>query len=166
MQVKASHPKMQAVLQEVNSASILYCRLILIVGNSHTGKSHLLFSVADELNVPCVNIGIDLSSRLLDVSPKQRALQLPNLLTELLPPESPIAVLDNIEILFDTSLHNDPLKLLQRLSRNTTIVSAWPGEMKANTLNYATQDHPEYRSYPSPEAIIFDLNTHTAAPNL
>lgn len=166
MQVEMGHPKVQAVLQEVNSASSLYCRLILVVGSSHTGKSHLLFSVADELNIPCVNIGIELSSRLLDVSPKQKALQLPNLLAEQLPPESSIAVLDNIEILFDTSLHNNPLKLLQKLSRNTTIVTAWPGEMKEGTLIYATSDHPEYREYPSPEAIIFDLNTHTAAPNL
>lgn len=166
MEAKMGHHKARAVLQEVNAASSLYCRLILVVGNSHTGKSLLLFSVADELNIPCVNIGTELSSQLLDVPPRQRALQLPNLLAELLPPESPIAVLDNIEILFDTNLHNDPLKLLQRLSRNITIISAWPGEMKANVLIYATQDHPEYRSYPSPEAIIFDLNTHTAAPNL
>ena len=35
-------------------------------------------------------------------------------------------LLDNIEVIFDVALKQDPLRLLQRLSRNKTVVAAWP----------------------------------------
>ena len=65
-----------------------------------------------------------------------------------------IILLDNIEILFDISLKQDPLRLLQGLSRNKTIVAAWNGSIDSNNLIYATPDHPEYKRYPSRDLLI------------
>lgn len=67
---------------------------------------------------------------------------------------SKIVLLDNIELLFATELAQNPLKLLQSLSRNRTIVAAWPGNFDGATLTYAEPGHPEARRYPTPQAVI------------
>jgi hypothetical protein len=38
-----------------------------------------------------------------------------------------LVLLDNIELLFDVHLKQDPLRLLQGLSRNKTVVATWNG---------------------------------------
>jgi hypothetical protein len=70
-----------------------------------------------------------------------------------------VILLDNVEVIFDVSLKQDPLRLLQGLSRNKTVVVAWSGSIQGKHLVYGTPDHPEYRRYPlrdlqvvSPEA--------------
>jgi hypothetical protein len=88
-----------------------------------------------------------------------------------------VVLLDNIEILFDVSLKQDPLRLLQGLSRNKTVVAAWSGEIRTEGrelrteldtsydsshitqssslyLVYATPDHPEYKRYPVRDFLV------------
>ena len=58
-------------------------------------------------------------------------------------------LLDNIEVIFDVGLKQDPLRLLQGLSRNKTVVAAWNGAIVDDSLTYAVPArHPEYRRYP------------------
>jgi hypothetical protein len=66
-------------------------------------------------------------------------------------------LLDNTEILFDPVLQQDPLRLLQQVSRNRTIVAAWNGKFEGGTLIYAEPDHPEYRKYYEVDALICSL---------
>ena len=40
-------------------------------------------------------------------------------------------LLDHLEILFDPALEQDPLRLLQGVSRDRTVVAAWPGTTAA-----------------------------------
>ena len=61
--------------------------------------------------------------------------------------EADVVLLDNIEVLFDVALKQDPLRLLQGLSRNKTVVAAWSGSVNADHLIYSTPGHPEYRRY-------------------
>ena len=85
---------------------------------------------------------------MLDLTERQRALQLPQLLREVINDTAGEVVLfDNIEILFDVSLKQDPLRLLQGLSRNKTVVAAWNGSIDGDHMIYAVPDHPEYRRY-------------------
>ncbi len=74
-----------------------------------------------------------------------------------------VVVLDNLEILFDPALKLDPLKLLQGISRNRTIVASWNGSYVEGTLTYAKPDHPEYRSYRELDAIPVPLKTNEKA---
>jgi hypothetical protein len=67
---------------------------------------------------------------------------------------SDVVLLDNIELLFAAELAQDPLRLLQSLSRNRTIVAAWPGLFDGKTLTYAEPGHPEARRYSTPQAVI------------
>jgi hypothetical protein len=86
---------------------------------------------------------------MLDLTERQRALQLPRLLTEIVGTSADDVILvDNIEILFDVSLMLDPLRLLQGISRNKTVVAAWNGSIESNHVIYATPDHAEYKRYP------------------
>lgn len=75
-------------------------------------------------------------------------MQLPRLLREVInDTDGEVVLFDNIEILFDVSLKQDPLRLLQGLSRNKTVVAAWNGSIDGDHMIYAVPDHPEYRRY-------------------
>ena len=63
-------------------------------------------------------------------------------------------VLDNTEILFSPELQQYPLRLLQMLSRNRTVVAAWAGKQEGESLTYADPAHPEFKRYPKPDAVI------------
>ena len=92
---------------------------------------------------------------MLDLSVRQRALQLPRLLGEIVGEATrELVLLDNIEILFDVHLKQDPLRLLQGLSRNKTVVAAWNGSIVDGHMTYAVPDHPEYRRYPIRDFLV------------
>jgi hypothetical protein len=88
-------------------------------------------------------------------------LRLPGLISTIIDEVEPIVFLDNIEILFDKGLKQDPLKLLKGLSRNHLIVASWNGKYKKNKLIYANPDHPEYRVYDSEDTIIVSMDRTT-----
>jgi hypothetical protein len=85
---------------------------------------------------------------MLDLTERQRAVQTPRLLGEMIDAvQGNTILLDNIEILFDVALKQDPLRLLQGLSRNHTIIVSWNGSTENGFLTYAVPGHPEYRRY-------------------
>ena len=146
------------VVRKIKQANELYHRLILVVAPAGAGKTTVLKDIQDRVGAPVVNINLGLSRRMLDLTERQRALQLPLLLREIIrdtvgdPPAETLAqtgviLFDNIEILFDVSLKQDPLRLLQGLSRNKTVVAAWNGSINGDHMVYAVPDHPEYRRY-------------------
>jgi len=65
-----------------------------------------------------------------------------------------VVLLDNLEILFDTGLEVEPLRLLQVSSRNRTIVASWNGSFRDGTLTYAEPGHPEFLQFKQTEAIV------------
>jgi hypothetical protein len=67
--------------------------------------------------------------------------------------------LNNIELLFEPSLQQEPLALLQELSRNKSLIVAWGGSYNEQTrvLTYAEPGHPEYRRYERPEVIVLAM---------
>jgi len=76
-----------------------------------------------------INVNLEISRRLLDLTLRQRTLKLPRLMTDVVhPADKELVLMDNIEILFDVSLQQDPLRLLQGISRNKTVVATWNGK--------------------------------------
>ena len=65
--------------------------------------------------------------------------------------------MEHLEILFDTSLQLDPLRCLQKLARNCTIVALWSGNVENNHLIYAEREHPEYKIYPIDGFLVVNL---------
>jgi len=166
-----AEPLADQVMRKIKQAAELYHRLMLVVAPAGAGKTTALTYVKERIGAPLVNVNLELSRRMLELTERQRALQLPRLLREIVDDAaSEVVLLDNLEILFDISLQQDPLRLLQGLSRNKTVVAAWNGkitsdewkvmrdERKPNDsllitqssslyMTYAVPDHPEYRRY-------------------
>ncbi|NOQ23474.1 MAG: BREX-3 system P-loop-containing protein BrxF [Candidatus Aegiribacteria sp.] len=136
------------VMRKTEQANELYHRLLLVVAPAGAGKTTALQEVHKRTGAPLLNVNLDISRQMLELTERQRVLQLPRLLRDMLNnPTNEVFLLDNIEILFEASLKQDPLRLLQGLSRNTTVVAAWNGFIDGNYLIYAEPDHQEYKHY-------------------
>ena len=144
----------QKIIAALNEVESLYYRLIFLVGETESGKTTTLQHVSKQLGLQPININLVLSEQLLELTSKQRTLQLPKLLEDLVNDLGQTVILDNIEILFDVVLQQDPLRLLQRISRNRTIVVAWNGCISNNKLIYAEPGHPEYQNYTAMDFLI------------
>jgi hypothetical protein len=166
------------VLKSIGQAAELYYRLVMLVAPAGAGKTAALQNVHERTAAPLINVNLELSRRMLDLTERQRALQLPRLLAEIVGASTAdVVLLDNFEVLFEVSLKQDPLRLLQGLSRNKTVVAAWSGEIRSEPrglrtelkaandsslitqssllyLVYATPDHPEYRRYPLRDFLV------------
>ena len=128
---------------------------MLVVAPAGARKTTALLDVQDRTDSSMMNVNLELSRRMLDLSERQRTLQLPHLLRDLVSKsEGGMILLDNIEILFDVGLKQDPLRLLQGLSRNKTVVAAWNGAIVEDSLTYAAPAHPEYRRYPMRDFLV------------
>ena len=156
-----TRPVSEQVIEKLKHAENLYHRLILVVGPEGKGKTSALQDVGGRVNAPLVNVNLELSRRLLDLTERQRALQLQRLLDQVVAqPEGDVVLLDNVEILFDVRLKQDPLRLLQGLSRNRTAVATWSGSIEDGHLVYAEPHHPEYRRYAVSDLLV--ANTEAA----
>lgn len=145
------------VLEMIEKAESMYNRLILVVAPAGSGKTKLLQLVHDRSKAPLLNVNLELSRRMLDLTERQRALQLSRLLSEMVDAaHADVVLLDNIEVLFDVSLKQDPLRLLQGLSRNKTVVVAWNGFVNHQHVVYATAGHPEHRQFPIQDILVID----------
>ncbi|MEW6742182.1 MAG: BREX-3 system P-loop-containing protein BrxF [Planctomycetota bacterium] len=147
-------PLSEEILARIEKAPELYHRLILLVAPSGSGKTAALKDIAAQTGASLLNLNLEVSRRLLDLTERQRALQLPRVLEEAVATAPALILLDNIEILFDVSLQQDPLRLLQGLSRNRTVVASWSGTVHDGYLTYAIPEHREYRRYPCRGLVI------------
>jgi len=163
-----AEPLADRVIKRIDQAAELYHRLVILAAPAGTGKTAALQDVHARTMAPLINVNLELSRRMLDLTERRRALQLPRLLAEIvgasaadLPAQQSkaarqagVVLLDNIELLFDVSLKQDPLRLLQGLSRNKTVVAAWSGTIDGEHMVYATPDHPEYKRYPLRDFLV------------
>lgn len=148
-------PLVDQIMQKIDQAAELYHRLLLVVGPSGAGKTSALRAVRKHIEAPLININLELCKRMLDMTERQRMLQLPTLIGEIINEAGKnVVLLDNIEILFDISLKQEPLRLLQGISRNRTVVATWNGFIDSGTLIYAVPEHHEYRRYPVRDFLI------------
>ena len=148
----------EALQQAITYAPEQYHRLILLVGPTGAGKTRALQELQKQIDAPLINVNLELSRQMLEMTERQQILRLPQLLDDLICSASgEVALLDNIEMLFHPRLQQDPLRLLQKLSRNRTLVVAWNGEVRQGKLIYAVPDHPEYRTYPARDLQIVQL---------
>jgi len=95
---------------------------------------------------------------MVEMTAKLRTLQLPKILEDLVnKKDGKTIAIDNIEILFDVNLQQDPLRLLQKISRNKNIIVSWNGIVNNGKLMYAVPGHPEYRNYDKSDLFIIPM---------
>lgn len=145
----------------IQEAESQYYRLVLLVGPTRSGKTPIIREVAERLGRPVINVNLAVTEELLDCAPKKRPLRAQEVIRTTVeePGEGPV-LLGNIEVLFDPDLKLDPLRVLHALSRNRTLLVAWPGKVVDGKLCYATREHPEFRQYPDPDAILLEIEPH------
>lgn len=150
-----TEPLADRVVQSIGQAAELYHRLVILVAPAGAGKTAVLQDAHERTAAPLINVNLELARCMLDLTSRQRALQLPRLLAEIVDaPAADAVLLDNIEALFDVSLKHDPLRLLQGISRNKTVVAAWSGSIDGAYMVYATPEHPEYKRYPIRDFLV------------
>ena len=155
---------MTEILDKINtslhSIESQYHRLIILVNCEEAGKQDVLDKLASGRDIKQINLNLELSSRLLEYSIKQRPLKVTELLEEIVQDTPSPVMLDRIDVLFEPSLQTDPLAILKALSRSKTIVAFWNGALKDNKLYYAEPAYPEYKSYPVQDFVAIDAQPH------
>jgi len=151
--------RIDSLVQTVAGVTDAYYRLVLLVGPAGSGKTALLRAAAEQEGWPMLNLSLELAKQLQELPARSR----PRKVTELAESavaavEGEVVALDHIELLFEPALQQDPLRLLQHLSRTRTIVAAWPGTYEGEQLTYAEPSHREYRTYSKPDAQVLPLD--------
>ena len=149
-----AEPLQDKIKRSLQATEGLYHRLVLLVGKSGSGKTGILCGISGDLGIEVININLALSGELLALTAKQRALNLPEILGQIIDKSDSTVVLDNLEILFDKNLKQDPLRLLQGVSRNRSVIASWNGTASGSKLMYAETGHPEYRNYDLVDTLI------------
>ncbi len=57
------------------------------------------------------------------------------------------------------SVRQDPLRLLQSISRSRTVVAVWSGILEDGSLTYAVPGHPEHRRYAATDLLLVTAET-------
>ena len=143
----------------VDDISKLKSKLILLIGPPRSGKSDLLGQLSARRQAQVLNVGAILGRELLTVPNTRRHLQAADLLKSITDDaaENGLLLMDNIELLFDRTLHISPLDLLKRHAQARRVVSVWPGELRENRLSFAVTGHPEYQDYGIDGLVPFEI---------
>ena len=148
-------PLSEQIIGMIDQAAELYHRLVLVVALPGSGKTAALQEVAERTGFRYININLELSRRLLDLTERQRTAHVQRLLDEIVGRGSDrVVLLDNLELLFDVALKLDPLRCLRALARRRTVDAAWNGTIGNGHLLYAQPTHRDYRSYPAGDLLI------------
>jgi hypothetical protein len=145
---------MRSIIELIPQCKALYYQLMLIVAPSGAGKSGVLQEVQAQTGATLINVNLEISKRMLELTERQRTLKLPGLLEDIVRETGELVLLDNIELLFDMTLKQDPLRLLQELSRKRTVISSWNGQKDGRQIIYAEPGHPEYRKYDVKDLMV------------
>ena len=148
--------ELERLIVEVND---LNCKLILLVGPSQSGKTQLLRQLGSKLKIGVFNVGQELGRRLAATPNSKRGFLTSELLREIADKEQVEnqLLLDNLELLFEPSLHINPLDIVKRLAHSKCVVAVWPGELRGNHLTYADISHPEHRDYNRDGVVVLEL---------
>jgi hypothetical protein len=142
----------------IEQAAARYYKIVLVVGKSGSGKTNLLKKICGQMQIPLINLGIELSQKLLPLTTRERKLKTCEIVSELIDvQDAPRLAIDNTEIIFDPSLMLNPLGLLQSLSRTRLLIWSWNGEVENGHVTYAYPGHPERQRIPTSEITLITL---------
>lgn len=148
------------LLRKAKEAEGLYCQLVLVVAPAGSGKTAALQEAQRRTGAPLVNVNLELAKQMLELTARQRVLSVGRIMGDIVQMASGrLVLLDDLEMLFDPVLKQDPLRLLEDLSRDKTVIAAWGGSIKDGYLTYGEPGHPEYRRYPVKGFLVVSRET-------
>ena len=154
-QVVVTESLVDRVVQGIERTVGAYSRLIVLVAPAGSGKTAVLQDVQRRTGAPLLDVNLEISRRMLELTDRQRELRAPFLLPEVLDEiQADVVLLDNIELLFDPSLKIDQMRLLREVSRYKTVVVTWSGSCDDDSVLYAERDHREYGRYSTRGVLV------------
>lgn len=133
------------LLDTVRSVQSAYHKLVILAGLPGSGKTRLLKRVADQLNLPVINLSLKMSEKLLSLTKRQRPLKAEEIARDVIDAQNGLSVcLDNTELLFDSTLRLNPLVFLQDTSRNRLVLTTWNGTFDGKDLSFGYGGHPDF----------------------
>ena len=112
-------------------------KLVIIVGKPGSGKSKIMRELGQKPGWKYVDSKKLLTDELLELPPKSRASEAAKLMSSILAAgDAKVILLDNTQVLFAPVLQIDPVEVLKKISRQQSIVAAWPGEYDGKNLIY------------------------------
>lgn len=146
------------LIPKIDQAGQLYHQLVLVVGPSGSGKTQVLKELARAQGWALLNLNLELTRRLLELTERQRQQRASRMVAEIVESTatSPV-LLDNTELLFEPSLQLEPLRLLQGVARDRTVVASWHGQVDSGQLTHAVPGHPEFKRYATQELLLVEL---------
>src|SRR5690349_19817315 len=89
----------------IQQAAGQYFRLVVLAGFPGSGKTAVLQAVAQASGFQLINVNLELSKRMLELTRTQRSRHVGRLLKEVIGAvPGDVVLLDNLEVLFDTGL--------------------------------------------------------------
>lgn len=140
-------------------------RIVLVTGSSAEERSAVLAQLMEHYDFPHVDIGVELSQRLLDSSSRKRPIRARTYFRDLIDEaieenDKQVVGLDHIELLFAPELELDVFGLLRSEAANRTLVVSWCGRAKEEgKVVYAEPSHSEYWTEPVDSFRFVHLDT-------
>jgi hypothetical protein len=144
MQAMNPH-RLSQLLPVIRATRDAYYKLTIICGASGSGKTQVLKNISAELGLPTVNLSLLLSQKLMNQTRRQMSLIAEEAAIDIIDSHINSGLcLDNTELLFDSSLHLNPILFLQEASRNRLLVATWNGRFINGELQFGNPDHPDH----------------------
>jgi len=133
--------------------------LMIVVGNNSIKKRILKIQEIEEYIK--INLNFELS-RILINSTKNEVMDPVSLIEKIIEKKGEKIFLTDINVLFDSNLKWDPLKILKKLSEKYCLLVFWEGKIDGKFLTYAIKEHKEFVEFPEPkdEGILIKEMAH------
>ena len=142
----------------VQQAQSSYHRLVVLVDNKDQFNNDALNVLCNNLNYGYLNIGICLGQELAKLNKEHRSLKASGVLDDILQAvDFDCIILNRLDILFEPTLQLKPFAILERLSRNKSIIVCWPGKYDGENLSYSETGRKDYFSTPQTNLILIEL---------
>jgi len=104
---------------------------------------------AEILNNPIrlVNLSKELARKLVSLSIRDRVRRLEGEVEKVTNDCGSSVWLTKLDVLFEPTLENDPMRLLKSIAKSQTVVAIWPGEITETSLVYSKPGKSDYKTY-------------------
>ena len=144
--------------EAIAQAEVRYAKLLFVVGRSGAGKTELLRTVAEYFRIPLVNLGLELSRRLLPLTFRERKLRAAELIADMFDetkrPGLPLTTLRSYSTPIWSLIQSACSK---SLSRTRLLVWSWNGKLDDGHVTYGEPGHREYRRMATDRITLITL---------
>jgi len=104
---------------------------------------------AEILNNPIrlVNLSKGLARKLVSLSIRDRVRRLEGEVEKVANDCGSSVWLTKLDVLFEPTLENDPMRLLKSIAKSQTVVAIWPGEITETSVVYSKPGKSDYKTY-------------------